>query len=180
MSSKGILFAEAIASFNLIFGSEGNSDKFIEQDASDLPEDLDTSRDSCIQRIGQCLSVMRDAYATEMRRSTMLQEFLVNELNHTEELQASLRNVKEELNVTVKQRENYKKKCESQLAELEMLTVSKAGVGNNNHASQMSQSAADSQTMLLDQMLMGKFIGKKFAGNNQCMYSSRGVFPHLF
>eukprot|EP00603_Paraphysomonas_imperforata_P016143 CAMPEP_0114482404 /NCGR_PEP_ID=MMETSP0104-20121206/18240_1 /TAXON_ID=37642 ORGANISM="Paraphysomonas imperforata, Strain PA2" /NCGR_SAMPLE_ID=MMETSP0104 /ASSEMBLY_ACC=CAM_ASM_000202 /LENGTH=123 /DNA_ID=CAMNT_0001658139 /DNA_START=18 /DNA_END=385 /DNA_ORIENTATION=+ len=94
----------------------------------------------------------------------MLQEFLVNELNHTEELQASLRNVKEELNVTVKQRENYKKKCESQLAELEMLTVSKAGVGNNNHASQMSQSAADSQTMLLDQMLMGKFIGKKFAG----------------
>lgn len=182
MASPQVLLAEAIFSFNVLFGSTGraipvqkekrisdnlrsdlNSDRGTEVDIS---ENFDGCGDTCIEKIGQCLSAMHDAYHTELKRSTMLQEFLINELNHTEELEASLRNVKEELSKAVKQRENLKKKNESQLAELQMIASTKSNVvtAPSQSSDALAASSGDPQAMLLDMRLLGKFIGKNFPG----------------
>ena len=194
-SSISKQLTEAIYSFHLLYGppsagtdndndtgtgSGGVSVELIahKENAAEISEDFDDSKESCIRRIGQCLTLMQDTYHTEMKRSTCLQEFLMNELNHTEDLVADLRNTKEELNIVQKQRENYKKKCESQVAELEMLTSSKviASVGNSGLAStsENATGSADPQTMLLGMRLLGKFVGKNFPGwkgDRQCINS---------
>jgi hypothetical protein len=171
---------EAIHSFNLLFAATDYVQPAAEQKTNVISEDFDDSKESCIRRIGQFLSVIHDSYTTEMKRSTLLQEFLINELNHTEELGSELRHVREELNIAVKQRENFKKKCESQLAELEMLTSCKSMVGGNAGLSSGSgpdATPADTQAMLLEMRLLGKFVGKNFPGIQQnvmmqCLFSS--------
>ena len=164
MSSPSKQIAEAIYSFNILFGNRDNMTPVEVMDASIINEGFDKSEENCILKIRDCLSVVQDCYYAEIKRSTLLQEFLINELNHTEELGFELRSVKEELSITQKQRENYKKKCESQLEELEMLTASKTALVTGNSSSNASV-AVESQAMILDMRLLGKFVGKKFPGN---------------
>ena len=164
------LIGDAITNFNLLFGVKHgvyvgaptckNSNSVIASQLSAnknviAEDDCDKSDESCIQSISECLSAFRDYYFAEMKRNTILQELLINELNHTEQLEAEVRSLKEELNIVIKQRENYKKKSESQLAELEML---------NSNLQNSDSNTLPGADFLLDGRLLGKFVAKKFSG----------------
>lgn len=152
MSSVTDQLVEAVYCFNLLCGSSFPSCLIEQRDVITNSGDCEVSEESCMSKIGQCLKTLQRAYVTEIQRSTMLQEFLVNELNHNEVQGSELRCLKEELDSVSKQRDNYKMKCESQLAEMEMLT---------SKADRPSLSSSDD---LLDMRLLGKFIGKTFPG----------------
>jgi cAMP phosphodiesterase len=103
------------------------------------------------------LKFTREKLNEEQKRVHLLQDFLVNELANSDSLATEIRNLKESLSSTLKQRDNYKEKCDSQIEELRMLATK----SNNNQSSFETKSDA---TAILSQSLLGKYVKKTFKG----------------
>jgi uncharacterized phage infection (PIP) family protein YhgE len=99
----------------------------------------------------------REKLIEEQRRVHLLQDFLVNELANSDSLATEIRSLKETLSSTLKQRDNYKEKCDSQIEELRMLATK----SNSNQSSVETNSDANA---ILSQSLLGKYIKKTFKG----------------
>lgn len=103
------------------------------------------------------IKLLKEKLLLEEKRSNLLQDFLINELTNSETLSSEMRSLKETLSITLKQRDNYKEKCDSQIEELRML----ARKSNQNH---QSVNSGNDATEILSQSLLGKYIKKVFKG----------------
>lgn len=105
---------------------------------------------------------LREKYTEEQKRSHLLQDFLVNEIANSDMLGHEIRSLKEVLASTIKQRDNYKEKCDSQIQELRMLEA-KSTIQNTSN-SKTGINGTTNNAPILSQTLLGKYIKKVFKG----------------
>lgn len=99
---------------------------------------------------------LREKLAEEQKRCHLLQDFLINELANSDSLATEVRNLKESLSSTIKQRDNLKEKCDSQIEELQMLAAK---------SSLYTTGEKSGASAILSQSLLGKYIKKTFKGH---------------
>jgi vacuolar-type H+-ATPase subunit I/STV1 len=104
------------------------------------------------------LKQLREKLAEEQKRVHVLQDFLVNELANSDSLGTEVRSLKESLSSTIKQRDNYKEKCDSQIEELRMLAA-------KSTPKDSVDAKGDAASAILAQSLLGKYIKKTFKGH---------------
>lgn len=105
---------------------------------------------------------LREKYNEEQKRSHLLQDFLVNELAHSDALYSEILTLKESLASTIKQRDNYKEKSDSQIQELRMLEAK--STNNNIINSKTTNNGSVNGGLISSQTLLGKYIKKVFKG----------------
>ena len=132
------------------------------QKLSDIKDSVVSMEDS-LDRAESQVSIVQQQLSVECNKCNVLQDFLVNELLHAEQLEVDVLKLKELSTAATRERDFYKKIYESHIEEIGMVAAKEAQQKSFSRVDPTgSSSSGGGGTAILSRLLLKRYIRKCF------------------